>query len=189
MTISTIASTGSQPPSLASLLQINRINPITGRDSEDAKEVSGLPLPKAGVKEPVIPKLVQDVFKTLSQMGASISGGKPEGVAKSGAHVQDIKKNAMDFLTSVISAVKPKVDGTASNSVGSLEQLNDGISKMIGAVDSGAYIDASVVQSAEKLIKASGLSSNANTLGGLLQGLQSSLLDDSGTGSLVNITA
>jgi hypothetical protein len=60
---------------------------------------------------------------------------------------------------------------------------------MITEVSSGSSIDAAVAQSADNLLKASGLSSNANTLGGLLQGLQKSLLDETGAGSLVNVTA
>jgi hypothetical protein len=189
MAISAIANSGPQPPTLASLLQINRVNPITGRDSEDAKEVSGALVPKAGAKPALVPKLVQDVLKTLSQMGASLSGNKAEVVAGSSAQAQDIKKTAIDFLTSVISAVKPPADGQTSKAASPLEQLSDGISKMITEVSSGLSIDAAVAQSADKLLKASGLSSNANTLGGLLQGLQKSLLDETGAGSLVNVTA
>ena len=189
MAISAIANSGPQPPSLASLLQINRVNPITGRDSDDAKEVLGALVPKAGSKPTVIPKLVQDVLKTLNQMGANLSGNKTDGTAGSGAQAQDIKKTAMDFLTSVMSAVKPQADSATSKVASPLEQLNAGISKMISEVSGGLAVDATVAQSADKLLKASGLSSNANTLGGLLQGLQKSLMDEAGAGSLINVTA
>ena len=186
MAISAIANAGTQPPSLASLLQINRINPITGRDSDDAKEASGVPAPKAGAKPAAIPKLIQDVLKTLNQMGASLSVSKTD---RSSAQAHDIKKSAMDFLTSVISAVKPQSEDASSKAASPLEQLNAGISKMIGEVSSGSSVDAAVVQSADKLLKASGIPSNSNTLGGLLEGLSKSLLDEAGTGSLINVTA
>jgi hypothetical protein len=186
MAISPIANSGPQPPSLASLLQINRINPITGRDSEDAKEASGISAPKVGAKPAAIPKLVQDVLKTLNQMGASLSVSKADG---SSAQIQDIKKSAMDFLTSVISAVKPQSEDGASKAASPLEQLNAGISKMISEVSTGLSVDAAVAQSADKLLKASGVPSNSNTMGGLLEGLNRSLLDEAGTGSLINVSA
>jgi hypothetical protein len=188
MAISAIANSGVQPPSLASLLQINRINPVAGRDSDDANGVSGLSLPKASAKATVIPKLVQDVLKTLSQMGASLSGNKVDGTG-SGAQGQDLKKSAMDFLTSVISAVKPQADGANTKPVSPLEQLNAGIAKMVSEANNGSVVNTAVAQSADKLLNASGLSSNANTLSSLLQGLQKSLLDESGVGSLINVTA
>ena len=122
-------------------------------------------------------------------MGANLSGNKIDGAAGSGAQAQDIKKTAMDFLTSVMSAVKPQADSATSKVASPLEQLNAGISKMISEVSGGLAVDATVAQSADKLLKASGLSSNANTLGGLLQGLQKSLMDESGAGSLINVTA
>jgi len=186
MAISPIANSGSQPPSLASLLQINRINPITGRDSDDAKEASGISAPKVGAKPAAIPKLVQDVLKTLNQMGASLSVSKADG---SSVQIQDIKKSAMDFLTSVISAVKPQSEDGASKAASPLEQLNAGISKMISEVSTGLSVDAAVAQSADKLLKASGVPSNSNTMGGLLEGLNRSLLDEAGTGSLINVSA
>jgi hypothetical protein len=122
-------------------------------------------------------------------MGANLSGNKTDGTAGSGAQAQDIKKTAMDFLTSVMSAVKPQADSATSKVASPLEQLNAGISKMISEVSGGLAVDATVAQSADKLLKASGLSSNANTLGGLLQGLQKSLMDEAGAGSLINVTA
>ena len=189
MAISAIANSGPQPPTLASLLQINRVDPITGRDSDDAKEVSGSLLPKAGSKPAAIPKLVQDVLKTLSQMGANLPGNKSEGVAGSGAQSQDIKKAATDFLSSVISAIGPKANDATKKGANSFEQLDAGISKMISQASSGASIDAAVVQSADNLLKTAGVANNANTLSGLLEGLQKSLLDESGAGSLINVTA
>jgi hypothetical protein len=95
----------------------------------------------------------------------------------------------MDFLTSVISAVKPQSEDASSKAASPLEQLNAGISKMIGEVSGGSSVDAAVAQSADKLLKASGIPSNSNTLGGLLEGLSKSLLDEAGTGSLINVTA
>ena len=186
MAISAVANSGPQPPSLASLLQINRINPITGKDADDAKGVSGATLPKAGAKPSVIPRLAQDVLKTLSQLGANPLATQAEG---SGAQAQDIKKTAVDFLTSVISALKPQADNSYAKVVNPLEQLNTGISQMISAVGNGSSIDTAVAQSADKLLKSAGVPSNSNTLGGLLEGLQRSLLDDSGVGSLINVTA
>lgn len=186
MAISGIANSGVQPPSLASLLQINRINPITGKDSDDAIGASGASLPKTGVKPSVIPRLVQDVLKTLSQMGGNPVSNKTDN---SGAWAQDIKKTATDFLTSVISSLKPQTDNSSAKGVNPLEQLSAGISQMIGEVGNGSSIDVAVVQGADKLLKSAGLPSNSSTLGGLLEGLQRSLLDDSGVGSLINVTA
>jgi hypothetical protein len=190
MAISAIANSGPQPPTLASLLQINRVNPITGRDSDDANGISGSSAPKTGAKPAIIPKLVQDVLKTLSEMGASLSGDQSKTSSAGGANSQELKKSALDFLSSVISAVKPQADGASSKVANPLEQLNAGISKMVSEVNGGSPLEAAVAQSADKLLKASGLTTNANTLGGLLEGLQKSLLDDgSSSGSLVNVTA
>lgn len=186
MAISAVANSGPQPPSLASLLQINRINPITGKDTDDAKGVSGAALPKAGAKPSVIPRLVQDVLKTLSQLGANPSATQAES---SGAQAQEIKKTAVDFLTSVISALKPQSDNSSAKAANPLEQLSAGISQMISAVGNSSSLDGAVAQSADKLLKSAGVPSNSNTLGGLLEGLQRSLLDDSGAGSLINVTA
>lgn len=186
MAISAVANSGPQPPSLASLLQINRINPVTGKDSDEANGVSGLALPKTSAKPSVIPKLVQDVLKTLSQMGANPLGNKAEN---SGALAQEVKKSAMDFLTSVISAIKTQSDGSSARVGNPLEQLNAGISQMIDDAGNGLSIDVAVTQSADKLLKSAGVPTNSNTLGGLLEGLQRSLLDDSGAGSLINVTA
>ena len=185
MAISAVANSGPQPPSLASLLQINRINPITGKDPDESNSVSGAAVPKASSKPSVIPKLVQDVLKTLSQMGANPLGNKAEN---SGAQAQETKKTAVDFLTSVISAVKNQANSSAKVA-NPLEQLNAGISQMIGEVGNGSSIDVAVMQSADRLLKSAGVPSNSNTLGDLLEGLQRSLLDDSGVGSLINVTA
>lgn len=186
MAISAVANSGLQPPSLASLLQINRINPIAGKDWDDANGVSGASLPKAGAKPSLIPKLVQDVLKNLSQMGANPLDNMGISADRQG---QDLKKTAMDFLTAVISAVKPQADSSSGKAANPLEQLNSGISQMISQVGNGSSIDVAVVQSADKLLKSAGVVSNSNTLGGLLEGLQRSLLDDSGAGSLINVTA
>lgn len=184
MAISAIANSGPQPPTLVPLLQINRINPITGRDSDDADSASSVALPKVGAKQAVAPKLVQDVIKTLSQMGASLANGKIDG-----EQAQDVKKSIMGFLTSVISAVKPQESELNSKVSSPLDQLKAGVAKMINEVASGSSVDAAVTESANQLLKVSGLSSNPNTLGGLLEGLQKSLMDDSGSGSLINVTA
>ena len=189
MAISAVANSGPQPPTLTSLLQINRVNPVAGRDADDANGVAGATLPKAGAKPTAIPKLVQDVLRTLIEMGANLSGTKVDGAGGSSPQTQDIKKSAVDFLTSVISAVKAQADGSTSKAANPLEQLNAGIAKMIGEVSGGSNIDAAVAQSADKLLNASGLMTNRNTLGGLLQGLQKSLLDEAGAGNLINITA
>ena len=60
---------------------------------------------------------------------------------------------------------------------------------MIGELSSGSQVDAGVAQASNQLLKVSGLLGNANTLGGLLEGIQKSLMDDSGSGSLINLTA
>jgi len=190
MAISAIANSGAQPPSLASLLQINRVDPISGRDSDDAKEVSASLLPKVAGKQSVIPKLVQDVLKTLNQMGATIAGNSSEGTASASGQAKEIKKTAVDFLSSVISAITPQSDNSASKAAASsLDQLKAGVGKMIGEVASGSPVEAGVAQAANQLLKVSGLPSNPNTLGGLLEGVQKSLMDDSGSGSLINLTA
>lgn len=189
MAISAIANSGIEPPTLANLLQINRINPITGRDSDDAVGISGASAPKAGAKQSVIPKLVQDVLKTLSEMGANLAGDQSKIGSANSANSQELKKSALDFLSSVISSVKTQTEGTASKTVSPLEQLNAGVTKMISEVNGGTPLEVAVAQSADKLLKTSGLAANANTLSGLLEGLQKSLLDGSSSGSLVNITA
>lgn len=190
MAISAIANSGSQAPTLASLLQIKRVDPISGRDSDDAKEASASLLPKVGAKQSVTPKLVQNVLKTLNQMGATFSANGLDGVASESGQAKDIKKTAADFLSSVISAIKPQSDSSVSKSAASsLDQLKAGVTKMIGEVASGSQVDAGVAQAANQLLKASGLPSNSNTLGGLLEGIQKSLMDDSGSGSLINLTA
>ena len=184
MAITAIANSGPQPPTLASLLQINRINPIAGRDSDDADSASSVVLPKAGAKQAVAPKLVQDVIKTLSQMGASLSDSKAEG-----AQAKDIKKSAIDFLSSVISAVNPQANESGNKVASPLEQLKAGVAKMINEVAGGTSVDAAVSEAANQLFKASGVPSNSNTLSGLLEGVQKSLMDDSGSGSLINLSA
>ena len=184
MAIPAIANSGPQPPTLASLLQINRINPIAGRDSDDADSASSVALPKVGAKQAVTPKLVQDVIKTLGQMGANPSDSKADG-----AQTKDIKKSAIDFLSSVISAVNPQANESGNKTVSPLEQLKAGVAKMMNEVASGSPVDAAVTTNANQLLKASGLSSNTNTLSSLLEGVQKSLMDDTGSGSLVNLTA
>ena len=188
MAISAIANAGTQPPTLASLLQINRINPLTGtgRESDDSAGVSGLALPKAGPKKPAAPKLIQDLLQTLNQMGANEGASKS---AKNSSQAQDIKKSAMDFLASVFSALKPQTNDGKLASASSIESLSAGLSQMIGEISSGSPSQSQVIQSADKLLQSSGVASNTSNLSTLLQGLQRSIMDDAGTGTLINTKA
>ena len=195
MAISAIANAGTQPPTLASLLQINHINPLAGRESDDSAGVSGAALPKASGKKPAVPKLIHDLLQTLNQMGANQGASK---AAKNSSQVgqtqgvqnQDIKNSAMDFLTSVFSALKPQTNNDKSKSGTPIEQLSAGLSQMIGEIGGGSAIQSQVIQSADKLLKSAGVASNASTLSGLLQGLQRSIMDEAGgTGTLINTKA
>jgi hypothetical protein len=186
MAISAIANAGTQPPTLASLLQINRINPLTGRESDDSAGVSGVALPKAGPKKPAAPKLIQDLLQTLNQMGANEGASKS---AKNSSEAQDIKKSAMDFLASVFSALKPQSNDSELASASSIESLSAGLSQMIGEISSGSPSQSQVIQSADMLLQSSGVASNTSNLSALLQGLQRSIMDDAGAGTLINTKA
>ena len=191
MAISAIANAGIQPPTLASLLEINRIIPLAGRESNDSGVVSGLALPKAGGKSPAAPKLIQDLLKTLNQMGANPETGKSASNSSQAGPVQDLKKTAMDFLTSVFTALKPETNNDKSTSASPIEQLSAGLSQMIDEISSGSSSQTQVIQSADKLLSSAGVVSNASTLSGLLQGLQRSIMDEAGIGSgtLINLRA
>ena len=191
MAISAIANAGIQPPTLASLLEINRIIPLAGRESNDSGVVSGLALPKAGGKSPAAPKLIQDLLKTLNQMGANPETGKSANNSSQAGPVQDLKKTAMDFLASVFTALKPETNNDKSTSASPIEQLSAGLSKMIDEISSGSSSQTQVIQSADKLLSSAGVVSNASTLSGLLQGLQRSIMDEAGVGSgtLINLRA
>jgi hypothetical protein len=190
MAISAIANAGTQPPTLASLLQINHINPLAGHGSEDSAGVSGVALPKAGGKKPAAPKLIQDLLQTLNQMGANQGVSKTAKNSSQAGQTQDIKKSAMDFLTSVFSALKPQVNDGNLASARPIEQLSVGLSQMIGEISSGTSTQSKVIQSADKLLKSAGVASNTSTLSVLLQGLQRSIMDEAGgAGVLINTKA
>ena len=191
MAISAIANAGIQPPTLASLLEINRIIPLAGRESNDSGVVSGLALPKAGDKNPAAPKLIQDLMQTLNQMGANPETGKSVGNSSQAGQAQDLKKSAMDFLASVFSALKPQTNNDKSTSASPIEQLSAGLSQMIDEISSESSSQTQVTQSADKLLSSAGVVSNASTLSGLLQGLQRSIMDEAGMGSgtLINLRA
>jgi hypothetical protein len=189
MAISAIANAGTQPPTLASLLQINRINPLTGRESDDSAGVSGVAPPKAGGKKPAAPKLIQDLLQTLNQMGANEGASKSAKNSSEAGQTQDIKKSAMDFLTSVFSALKPQSNDSELASASSIESLSAGLSQMIGEISSGSPSQSQVIQSADMLLQSSGVASNTSNLSTLLQGLQRSIMDDAGAGTLINTKA
>lgn len=191
MAISAIANAGIQPPTLASLLEINRINPLAGRESGDSGVVSGVALPKAGGKNPAAPKLIQDLIQTLNQMGANPEIGKSMGNSSQVGLAQDIKKSAMDFLASVFSALKPQTNNDKATSASPIEQLSAGLTQMIDEIGSGSSSQTQVIQSADTLLNSVGVVSNAATLSGLLQGLQRSIMDEAGMGSgtLINLRA
>ena len=191
MAISAIANAGIQPPTLASLLEINRIIPLAGRESNDSGVVSGLALPKASDKNPAAPKLIQDLMQTLNQMGANPETVKSVGNSSQADQAQDLKKTAMDFLASVFSALKPQTNNDKSTSASPIEQLSAGLSKMIDEISSKSSSQTQVIQSADKLLSSAGVVSNASTLSGLLQGLQRSIMDEAGMGSgtLINLRA
>lgn len=191
MAISAIANAGMQPPTLASLLEINRINPLAGRESDDSGVVSGVALPKAGGKNPAAPKLIQDLIQTLNQMGANPEIDKSKGNSSQAGLAQDIKKSAMDFLASVFSALKPQTNNDKATSASPIEQLSAGLTQMIDEIGSGSSSQTQVIQSADTLLNSVGVVSNASTLSGLLQGLQRSIMDEAGMGSgtLINLRA
>ena len=191
MAISAIANAGIQPPTLASLLEINRINPLAGREAGDSGRVAGVALPKAGDKNPAAPKLIQDLVQTLNQMAANPETGKPVSNLSQAGQVQDIKKSAMDFLASVFSALKPQTNNDKSTLASPIEQISAGLSQMIDEIRSGSSSQTQVIQSADTLFKSAGVVSNASTLSGLLQGLQRSIMDEAGMGSgtLINLRA
>jgi len=191
MAISAIANAGIQPPTLASLLEINRIIPLAGRESNDSGVVSGLALPKAGGKSPAAPKLIQDLLQTLNQMGANPETGKSASNSSQAGPAQDLKKSAMDFLASVFTALKPETNNDKSTSASPIEQLSAGLSKMIDEISSKSSSQTQVIESADKLLSSAGVVSNASTLSGLLQGLQRSIMDEAGMGSgtLINLRA
>jgi|GEM_PF-1717614 len=191
MAISAIANAGAQPPTLASLLEINRIIPLAGRESNDSGVVSGLALPKAGGKNPAAPKLIQDLMQTLNQMGANPEIGKSMGNSSQVGPAQDLKKSAMDFLTSVFNALKPQANNDKPTSTSPIEQLSAGLSQMIDEISSESSTQTQVIQSADTLLSSAGVVSNASTLSGLLQGLQRSIMDEAGMGggTLINLRA
>ena len=189
MAISAIANSGPQPPTLASLLQINRVNPITGRDIDDANAVSGQTTPKSSAKTSITPKLVQDVLQTLSQLGGPLPGGKASATGITNQKFEDIKKSAVQFLTSVMTAIKPQADGQSTNASNSIEHIHAAIGQMSIQASGGLSLNPEVAQSAQLLLKSADIPSNPVSLGGLLEGLQKSLLDQSGSGSLISLTA
>lgn len=191
MAISAIANAGIQPPTLASLLEINRIIPLAGRESDDSGVVSGLALPKAGGKSPAAPKLIQALLKTLNQMGANPETGKSASNSSQAGPAQDLKKSAMDFLASVFTALKPQANNDKSTSASPIEKLSAGLTQMIEEISSESSSQTQVIESADKLLSSAGVVSNASTLSGLLQGLQRSIMDEAGMGSgtLINLRA
>ena len=191
MAISAIANAGIQPPTLASLLEINRINPLAGREADDSGRVAGVALPKAGDKNPAAPKLIQDLMQTLNQMGANPETVKSVGNSSQADQAQDLKKTAMDFLASVFSALKPQTNNDKSTSASPIEQLSAGLTQMMDEISSGSSSQTQVIQSADKLLNSVGVVSNASTLSGLLQGLQRSIMDEAsmGSGTLINLRA
>ena len=191
MAISAIANAGIQPPTLASLLEINRIIPLAGRESNDSGVVSGVALPKAGGKNPAAPKLIQDLLQTLNQMDANPETGKSVGNSSQAGQDQDLKKSAMDFLASVFSALKPQTNNEKSTSASPIEKLSAGLTQMIEEISSESSSQTQVIESADKLLSSAGVVSNASTLSGLLQGLQRSIMDEAGMGSgtLINLRA
>jgi len=191
MAISAIANAGIQPPTLASLLEIDRINPLAGRESDDSGVVFGVALPKAGGKTSAAPKLIQDLMQTLNQMGANPETRKSVGNSSQAGQDQDLKKSAMDFLASVFSALKPQTNNEKSTSASPIEKLSAGLTQMIEEISSESSSQTQVIQSADKLLSSAGVVSNASTLSGLLQGLQRSIMDEAGMGSgtLINLRA
>lgn len=187
MAISAIANSGSQPPTLASLLQINRVNPIVGRDADDASAVSGQEMSKSRAKPPITPKLVQDVLQTLNQLGASLPGGKVSAAGITNEKFEDIKKSAVQLLTSVISAITPQADDQSAGATNSIKY--EAIGQMSSQVSGSLLLNPAVAQSAQQLLKTVDIPSIPTTLGGLLEGLQKSLMDQSGSGSLISLTA
>ena len=124
-------------------------------------------------------------------MGANPEAGKSLGNSSQAGQALDIKKSAMDFLTSVFSALKPQTSNDKATLASPIEQLSAGLSQMMGEISSGSSGQSQVIEAADQLFKSAGLATNASTLGGLLQSLQKSIMDESGitTGTMINTRA
>ena len=188
MTISAIANTGAELPSLASLLKINRVNAVNGQDADGDADASKIAKAGSSAQKPAAPKLIKAVLQTLNQISAQ-PNLQTTGQATSNSQMGDLKKSAMDFVASVLEVLAPQTAQATSKYAKPTEQLADGLSQMIGQINSGSTEFKQVTQSANKLFKGAGIASNANTLAGLLQGLQKSLIDGVDTGNLINVTA
>ena len=186
MTISAMTNAGVQPPSMASLLRINKINAVNGQDADGDADGSSTPTVASGVQKSITPKLVKATLEALNQLGANLDINAANQSHKS-ASVDDVKKSALGFVASVLSELG--ASEKSSKYSNAADQVVAGVSQMTSAVTNGEGPAESVAQSANALFKAAGVSSNPSSMANLLSSLQKSLVDGLDSGSLINITA
>jgi hypothetical protein len=186
MTISAMTNAGVQPPSLASLLRINKINAVNGQDADGGAEGSSSALVAPNVQKSIAPKLVKATLEALNQMGANIDINAANQSLKGGP-AEEVKKSVLGFATSVLSQIGPAEKGSKYSNTA--DQIAAGVSQMTNAVANGASSAESVAHSANALFKAVGVPSNPSSLANLLSGLQKSLVDGVDSGNLINLTA
>ena len=186
MTISAMTNAGLQPPSMASLLRINKINAINGQDADGDADGSSSKSPATGAQKAIAPKLVQATLEALNQMGANIDLNAENQSQKDGA-TDKVKKSALDFVSSVLSQIgAADKESKYSNAA---DQNAAGVAQMTNILVSGASLSEPVTQSADALFKAADVPNNASSLASLLSGLQASIADSADTGNLINLTA
>ena len=177
---------GVQPPNMASLLRINKINAVNSQDTDgDADGSSSAPV-APGVQKSIAPKLVKATLEALNQMGANMDINAANQSRKSGS-AEEVKKSIAGFVTSVLSQIDSSEKGSKYSAAA--DQIIAGVSQMTNAVASGASPAESIAQSANALLKAAGVPSNPSSLANLLSGLQKSLADGVDSGNLINLTA
>ena len=186
MTISAMTNAGAQPPSMASLLRINKINAVNGQDADGDVDHSSSATVAPSIQKSIAPKLVKATLETLNQMGANIVINFANQSLKGGS-AEDVKKSIAGFITSVLSQIDASEKGSKYSAA--TDQIFAGVSQLTKAVANGANPAESVAQSANTLLKAAGVPSSPSSLANLLSGLQKSLADGVDSGNLINLTA
>ena len=177
---------GVQPPSMASLLRVNKIDAVNGQDADGDADGSSTKSVVPGAQKSIAPKLVKATLEALNQMGANIDLNATNQPQKDGA-TDKVKKSALDFVTSVLSQIG--VADKESKYSNAADQNAAGVAQLTNMLVSGANPVESVTQSASALFKAAGMANNPSSLANLLSGLQASIADGADTGNLVNLTA
>ncbi|QKM64287.1 hypothetical protein DCO17_02975 [Polynucleobacter tropicus] len=186
MSISAMTNAGVQPPSMASLLRINKINAVNGQDADGDADGSSSTPTVPGAQKSIAPKLVKATLEALNQLGANVDINTANQSHKS-ASADEVKKSALGFVTSVLSELGSSEKSSKYSNAA--DQVVAGVAQMTSAVANGVSPAESVNQSANALFKAAGLSSNSSSIANLLSSLQKSLVDGMDSGSLINLTA